>query len=516
MSRQVMLSFEGVNKSFGGVTAVANSTFEVPAGAIVALIGPNGAGKTSTFNCITGMYTPDSGRILFNGQPIHHLKPHEIARCGLSRTFQNLQVFHNLTVLENVLVACRATRQAGLLPAMLRLPRIRQQEQEAERLALKLLGDVGLAHKAESSAKDLSFGEQRLLEVARALAVEPKLLLLDEPMSGLSREEVAAMVKLLKRLRADGLTILLIEHDVSTVMEVADQIVVLEFGTPIAVGTPEEIRTNPRVIEAYLGQENQEWTPLLGGKRNTSEETVLTVRNLDAYRGSIHVLRDVSLEVRKNELVTIIGANGAGKSTLLAAISGLIPAAAGQVIVHGQEVQGKTAEQLASIGINHVPERRGMFPELTVEQSLLLGAYTRRKGTKAGETGAEAVQEDLERMYTLFPRLRERKKQLAGTLSGGEQQMLAIARGLMARPQLLMLDEPSLGLAPLIVAEIFEKLCELKEQGMTILLVEQNARAALRIADRVYTLERGTIQFSGTPEELLADARLNQTFLAGH
>ncbi|UFJ43338.1 ABC transporter ATP-binding protein [Brevibacillus humidisoli] len=239
------------------------------------------------------------------------------------------------------------------------------------------------------------------------------------------------------------------------------------------------------------------------------------MRHLDAHRGSIHVLRNVSLVVKRHELVTIVGANGAGKSTLLAAISGLIPVSAGAVYVHGKEVQGRTAEQLAALGISHVPERRGMFAELTVEQSLQLGAYTRRHFWKPDRGEAASIEEDVERMYALFPRLRERRKQLAGTLSGGEQQMLAIARGLMARPQVLMLDEPSLGLAPLIVAEIFEKLYELKEQGMTILLVEQNARAALRIADRVYTLERGSIQFSGAPEELLADARLSQAFLAG-
>ncbi|WP_206514653.1 ABC transporter ATP-binding protein [Brevibacillus marinus] len=241
----------------------------------------------------------------------------------------------------------------------------------------------------------------------------------------------------------------------------------------------------------------------------------MEVRNLNAHRGSIHVLRDVSLEVKRNELVTIIGPSGAGKSTLLAAISGLIPVSAGKVLLDGREVQGKTAEQLVFLGINHVPERRGMFPELTVEQSLLLGAYNRRGLAKRGRASQEEIGQDLERMYALFPRLRERRKQLSGTLSGGEQQMLAIARGLMARPQVLMLDEPSLGLAPLIVAEIFEKLHELKEQGMTILLVEQNARAALRIADRVYTLERGSIRFSGAPEELLRDERLSKSYLAG-
>ncbi len=515
MNRQALLSFERVSKTFGGVTAVGDSSFEVPAGSIVALIGPNGAGKTSTFNCITGQYPPDSGRILFDGRPIHTLKPHQIARCGLSRTFQNLQVFTNLTVLENVLVACRTTQQAGLLASMLRLPRVQEQERAARSFALKLLADVGLAHKADTPAKDLSFGEQRLLEVARALAVEPKLLLLDEPMSGLSREEIMAMVDLLKRLRSAGLTILLIEHDMSTVMEVADQIVVLEFGTPIAIGTPAEIRSNQRVIEAYLGKETQERIRPVRAKQQAEQAVALEVRNLNAHRGSIHVLRDVSLEVKRNELVTIIGPSGAGKSTLLAAISGLIPVSAGKVLLDGREVQGKTAEQLVFLGINHVPERRGMFPELTVEQSLLLGAYNRRGLAKRGRASQEEIGQDLERMYALFPRLRERRKQLSGTLSGGEQQMLAIARGLMARPQVLMLDEPSLGLAPLIVAEIFEKLHELKEQGMTILLVEQNARAALRIADRVYTLERGSIRFSGAPEELLRDERLSKSYLAG-
>jgi branched-chain amino acid transport system ATP-binding protein len=233
----------------------------------------------------------------------------------------------------------------------------------------------------------------------------------------------------------------------------------------------------------------------------------LAVEGLDAGYGRIAVLHDLSLRVDAGEMVAVIGANGAGKTTLLRVVSGLLPPGRGKVLLDGAEVGGRPAERLAALGLAHVPEGRLVFPTLTVADNLALGAYVHR-ADKA------AVAEERERVLALFPRLAGRLAQAAGTLSGGEQQMLAIGRGLMARPRLLLLDEPSLGLAPILVAEIFRALARLRDRGEeAILLVEQNARAALRVANRGYVLERGRVAISGTPQELLDDEGVRAAYL---
>ena len=235
---------------------------------------------------------------------------------------------------------------------------------------------------------------------------------------------------------------------------------------------------------------------------------MLEVKGISTFYKYIQALHDVSLVVNEGEIVSLVGANGAGKTTLLNSISGIVPPREGQITLAGQETMGLSAEEIVGLGISQVPEQRQIFGDLTVYDNLLLGAYLRlRRREKT------AVKQDIERMFTLFPILKERRKQHAGTLSGGEQQMLAIARGLMARPKVLLLDEPSLGLAPLLVLEIFDVLCRLREEGTTILLVEQNARAALEISDRAYVLETGHIVLSGDAQELIANEEVQKAYL---
>jgi branched-chain amino acid transport system ATP-binding protein len=235
---------------------------------------------------------------------------------------------------------------------------------------------------------------------------------------------------------------------------------------------------------------------------------LLEVCEASTYYGRIRALDQVSLTVAEGEIVCLIGANGAGKTTLLNTISGMAPARQGEVVLGGKPITKLPAEQIVGLGISHVPERRQVFGSLTVLENLTLGAYSR-----ARRDGQTAIKQDIEEVFTFFPALKPRSRQLAGTLSGGEQQMLAVGRGLMARPKLMLLDEPSLGLAPLIVQEIFHILAELRRKGTTILLVEQNARAALRVADRGYVLENGRVVLSGTAGELARNENLQQAYL---
>ncbi|ARP43988.1 ABC transporter ATP-binding protein [Geobacillus thermodenitrificans] len=235
---------------------------------------------------------------------------------------------------------------------------------------------------------------------------------------------------------------------------------------------------------------------------------MLKVEQIDVFYGNIHALKGVSLEVNSGEIVTLIGANGAGKTTLLKTISGLLKPKHGDIVYEGASIAGKAAQTIVKQGISHVPEGRRVFANMTVEENLELGAFLRKD--------KEGIQQDFSKVFELFPRLEERRKQLAGTLSGGEQQMLAIGRALMARPKLLLLDEPSMGLAPLLVKTIFRIIEEINQSGTTILLVEQNAHMALSIADRAYVIESGRVVLSGTASELQASEQVKQAYLGGH
>lgn len=232
---------------------------------------------------------------------------------------------------------------------------------------------------------------------------------------------------------------------------------------------------------------------------------ILEVRDLHVHYGMIHALKGISFAVNKGEIVTLVGANGAGKSTTLRTLSGLISKSQGQVVFNGQDLDQMPANKIVALGLSQVPEGRRVFPQLSVEDNLFLGAYLRKD--------KQGVQKDLAYVYELFPRLFERKKQQAGSLSGGEQQMLAMGRGLVSKPELLLLDEPSMGLAPLLVREIFNIIKQINEQGTTILLVEQNASLALDIAHRAYVFETGSIAFEGDAKKLAQDPRIRQAYL---
>ena len=499
-----LLDLSDVKRHFGGIKAVDGISMQVEAGHVHGLIGPNGSGKSTLVNVISGLYAPSAGQLRLEGVELPKGSLHKVAQAGVARTFQNLQLFAELSALENVMVACEGAYKKSLPLVLMGLAYAEEKKAQADALALLQL--VGLANDARTKAKDLPYGAQRFLEIARALARKPKLLILDEPAAGLANPDVLKLIEIVRKIHELGITTILIEHHMSVVNEVCDFVTVLDEGKIIAQCLPDEIKRNPRVIEAYLGDSKETST----SSRAMSETVMLRVENLHAGYGASEVLTGTSFEVRAGAVVALIGANGAGKTTAMRVLSGMLKPTRGKVLLDGKEVQHLPASKIAHLGLAHSPEGRKIFAPLSVEDNLLLGAYTRLPkvfgfATKAGG--------DLEKVYALFPRLKERRKQLAGTLSGGEQQMLAIGRALMANPKIILLDEPSMGLAPVIVQEVFETINKLKQAGITMLLVEQFAKSALEVADYAFVLEHGRIAIEGTPEELARDERVLAAYL---
>ena len=492
------LSARGVGIAFGGVQALVDVDFVAPAGKITSLIGPNGAGKTTLLNLLSGFYRADAGAIALGSRTLGGRSAHAIARAGIARTFQTSELFAGLSVIDNVRVGLRGERLGVPIASRTGGPQAGVDRAIAE----GLLAFVGYRGAVERAASELPHVDRRLVEIARALAAKPRALLLDEPAAGLGQEDKARLRELLRRLSHVGIAIVLVEHDVSLVMDVSDAVVVLDAGRVIAVGSPQAVQNDPAVIKAYLGEAGlapaPRRKPLPAG-----EAPLLEARGLRAGYGDLPVLAGIDLIVRRGELVAMLGANGAGKSTTLRALSGLLRPVEGAIRLDGREISGLPAHHIARAGLVLVPEGRQIFPELSVIDNLRLGAYSR-----AGDVEAQ-----IESMLARFPSLRERRFQRAGLLSGGEQQMLALARGLLAAPRALLLDEPSLGLAPAVIARLFAALAELREEGTTLLLVEQMAGLALALADRAYVIETGRIANVGPPEEIARTAALEAAYL---
>jgi branched-chain amino acid transport system ATP-binding protein len=513
------LAVEEISVRFGGLQALQDVNLEVHAGAVNGLIGPNGAGKTTLFNVITGLQPPTQGRVRLAGVDITGVSPHQRARLGIARTFQRLELFGTLTARENVQMAAETRR---------RRPTGESSRAEAD----IVLAHVGLSHVADEPADLLPTGLARLVELGRALATGPSVLLVDEPSSGLNQEETVELGRVLMDLAHRGMAVLLVEHDMSLVMSICDHVSVLDYGAVIAHGNPAAVQADPSVQAAYLGAVDEEPAPqpsspvFVGapgapapppppghrmiafpksGVPETPVRSMLSIADVSAAYGRIEVVHGVSFEVPEGSVYALLGPNGAGKSTLLKVASGRMPATSGSVSFDGVEIRKTVPDRLARKGLCAVPEGRAVFPNLTVAENLLMYSY-RSKATKMADLE--------EQSYARFPVLGERRRQLAGRLSGGEQQMLALARALFTNPRLLLLDEISMGLAPLVVAELYELVAQaVAQEGITILLVEQFAQTALAIADQAGVMVNGRLVRSGSPAEVgdhLLDAYMGE------
>ena len=510
-----LLRVEGLRKSFGGVQAVQGLSFELAAGELLALIGPNGAGKSTSFNMVDGQLEPDAGRVLLAGQDITGLPPRAIWRLGVGRTFQIAQTCASFTVLQNLQLALLSHDRKTW-----RWWRRAQAHRAGD--ALALLAQVGMQDQADRPCSELAYGDIKRVELAMALAHAPRLLLMDEPTAGMAPAERLALMQLVRRLaRERRMGVLFTEHSMDVVFGQADRVAVLVRGQLLAQGTPEAMRRDERVQAAYLGGGLEDVSeegadvagphprPLPEGEGEKPAAPLLAVEHLNAWYGAAHILHGVSLQVGRGEVVALMGRNGAGKSTTLKGIAGLLARTQGCVQLQGQAIHGLPAHQIARLGLGYVPEDRRIFTDLTVLQNLEVG----RQAPRHWPDGQPAPHWTPASLFALFPNLGEMPHRPGGQMSGGEQQMLSVARTLMGQPLLVLLDEPSEGVAPLIVEQMARAIRRLKARGVGILLSEQNLLLAQAVADRAYVLEQGRIVHQAPMAELARDARARQAYL---
>jgi branched-chain amino acid transport system ATP-binding protein len=492
-----VLAAHNIVKSFGGIRAVQGVDIALADRTLHALIGPNGAGKTTAFNLLSGMYAPDDGTVSLLGQPIAGHAPEEIAHAGIGRSFQITNLFPALSVAENIRLAVQARhprRFDPLTPAR-SIGAINAETDATIRY-------LGLAGIETAEAGMLSYGGQRLLDMGVALATAPRVLLLDEPLAGLAAAERERIGAIIKRISSD-LPVLLVEHDIDRVFQLADRITVMNEGLVLLDGSVEDIRGSARVQEVYIGSGT---TEVAARPRETAARAnvLLAASHVDTFYGKSHILNDVSFTLHENEIIALLGRNGAGKSTLLKTLVGIVPASNGSIKLADSELIGLSSAHAARLGIGYVPQGRGLFAGMSVEQNLELGGLKRQTGN--------GVHWTRERIYEYFPRIHERLDSPADYLSGGEQQMLAVARALSGDVRVLLLDEPFEGLAPSVVEQLFETFDRLRKE-IAIIIVDHNLDLALALSDNTVALERGRVIHQGPSRDLRDNLDLRRKVL---
>ena len=485
-----ILACAHVVKRFGAFTAVDGASITLADRRLHALIGPNGAGKTTLFNALSGLYPADGGTITLMGERIEGLSTEAIVARGLARSFQITNLFPSLSVAENLRLGCQARDPArfALWRPVVALPVVNAETQA-------LIRFLGLEGLEAVPVANLSYGGQRLVEIGIPLAARPRVLLLDEPLVGLAaaeRERIAALIRSL----APHMAVLLVEHDMDRVFTLADRITAMSEGRVIADGTSAEVRNDAEVQRVYLGSGAAHATTAPAGGAQETGAVLLDVAAIDTYYGKSHVLHEVSFAVHEREIVALLGRNGAGKTSTLKSIMGIAPPSSGTITFAGTPIDGETPERVARRGIGLVPQGRRLFSGLTVAENLALGGLHHRTGPAGG------VHWDRERIFAIFPRLAERIDTRADRLSGGEQQMVAIARALAGNVRLLLLDEPFEGLSPVMVDDVFAAIEELRRH-VSILIIEHHLDLVLALADRAVVLDRGHVSHAGPSGPLL-------------
>jgi ABC-type branched-subunit amino acid transport system ATPase component/ABC-type branched-subunit amino acid transport system permease subunit len=480
-----LLRAAGVSKVYGGVCAVDRVDLELRQGEVLGMIGPNGAGKSTLIGLLSGAI-PGEGRVELFGEDVSGTGAQQRARRGIGRTHQVPRPFGQMTVMENLLVAhLHGAKGSG-----------RAARAECERI----LSRCGLLDFAGTRASDLGLLRLKRLELARALAVRPRILLLDEIGAGLVESELRELIGLIATLRQEVDAILIVEHVIDVIRQACDRLVVIDGGRVLVSGPPDQVLADPQVAAVYLGTSGGEEVHHAAGRDRKPGRPVLEVKGVAARYGAFRALHEVSFSLGDGEVLALLGANGAGKTTTARSVSGMLPVSQGEIWFDGQRIDGRRPHDIVRLGIAHCMEGRKIFGDLTVEENLLLGARA------AGS--ARERRRRLAAVYEVFEALRERRGNSGFALSGGQQQMLAIGRALMAEPRLIIFDEISLGLAPITVDRLYETLREINRRGVAMIVIEQNVERGLALADHVAVLEKGRVALVGTPAQMRADDRL--------
>jgi ABC-type branched-subunit amino acid transport system ATPase component len=479
------LVIDHVTVQFGGLKALDDLNFSVPPGEFVGIVGPNGAGKSTLIQTITGFARPTAGSVLFNGQRLDERSPETIASLGIQRTFQTSRVFPALTIGESVLVGTQRaligggrtkSRFGGFtepFAALLGSPSYAAAKREAEARAevtMKLFGDR-LWPRRDQPAHSLSYANRRRLDIARALAAMPDLLLLDEPTAGMNPTESHELADLLMELRRSfpAMAIVMVEHKLDIVERLAERAIVMGQGKIIVDDTPARAFGHAEVTTAYLGTTSRAGAaaqPERGHLQHDAGEAMagaptspaIELKNVDVFYGPVQALFGVSLTINRGEAVAVLGGNASGKSTTIKSVLRLVQPRTGSIELFGAPMPARSTADVIDLGVASIPEGRRMFAELTVRDNILMGAFSRRREDR------KALADDLDRVLAEFPWMAKRLTQLAGTLSGGEQQMVALARAWIRRPKILLIDEPSMGLSPRMVDEVYAILARWKAE----------------------------------------------------